>query len=250
MDILGKMYMKRFLFPLLLLLAMASCTKEKDTLSDSPSGRKVTLTARTPETKTAFGEKDGNSWPVLWSAGDRIAVNGVESDALEASQAGSATAEFTVTGVSAPYKVVSPASALSAYSAGSATVTIPSEQVYSEGTFDPEAYMMLASATDEMINFAPAVALFSITPTGEGDKQITSVRLMSKGGVALSGAFSTDWSGLTAGDGTVPSVLMTAPEGVEFGKPWVLAVAPADLTQDGLEVVITDADGGVMTRSA
>ena len=238
------------LFPLLFLLVMVSCSKEKDTPFDRPSGRKVTFTVRTAETKTALGEKDGNSRPVLWSAGDRIAVNGVESDALEASQAGSATAEFTVAGVSAPYKVVSPASALSAYADGSATVTIPSEQAYSEGSFDPEAYVMLASATDEMINFAPAVALFSITPTGEGGQSITSVRLMSKGGVSLSGAFSTEWNGLIAGDGTVPSVRMADPDGVELGKPWVLAIAPADLTQDGLEVVITDADGGVMTRSA
>ena len=68
--------------------------------------------------------------------------------------------------------------------------------------------------------------------------------------MALSGEFTTDWSGLTSGEGSSPTVQMTAPDGVALKKPWVIAIAAADLTQDGLEVVVTDSDGGVMTRTA
>ena len=231
------------------LLALVSCIKESDTFNDV-ARNKVTFTARTAQTKTALGEKDGSSWPINWSVGDAISVNGVESSALEASAAGSSQADFVVEGVSAPYYAAYPASAISGYSAGSATVTIPSEQIYVAGSFDPSAYVMLASSTDEKIDFSPVVALFSITPTGEGEKQISSVRIISKGDVPLSGEFSTDWNGITAGEGSEVNVRMTAPDGVALGEPWVIAFAAADLSQDGFEIVVTDTDGGVMTRTA
>ena len=231
------------------LLALVSCVKESGTFDDI-ARNKVTFTARTVATKTALGEKDGSSWPINWSVGDAISVNGVASNALDASAAGSPQAEFTVEGVSAPYYAACPASAISNYANGGATVTIPAEQSFVEGSFDPAAYVMLAASADEKIEFSPVVALFSITPTGDGSAPITSVRLSSQGGVPLAGEFTTDWSGLTAGEGSSPTALMTDPDGVALGTPWVIAIAAADLTQDGLEVVVTDADGGVMTRTA
>ena len=246
---MGKSALKNTVVVLAALLALQACVKESDTFRDGVSGR-VTFTASTVATKTALGEKDGSSWPVTWSKGDAISVNGVASSPLEASAAGSSKAEFTVEGVTAPFYAACPASAISNYSAGSATLTIPSEQSYVEGSFDPAAYVMLASSTDDKIDFSPVVALFKITPTGEGDRQITSVRLTAVGGAPLSGQFSTDWSGLTAGEASSPTVWMTAPDGVALGTPWVIAIAAADLTQDGLEVVVTDSDGGVMTRKA
>ena len=225
------------------LLALVSCVKESGTFDDI-AGKKVTFTARTVATKTSLGEKEGSSWPVLWQAGDRIAVNGAVSDPLSAG--GSPSAQFDVPGVSAPYHAVSPASALT----GNETITIPSEQTYAAGSFDPSAYVMTASSSDETLSFSPEVALFSITPTGDSERLITSVRLSSEGGAALSGAFTTDWSALTAGEDSEDYVRMVAPDGVALGTPWVIAIAPADLTSDVLEVTVTDADGGVMTRRA
>lgn len=241
--------MKKVLLLIPLLVALVSCTKEVDT----PQGEvynTVTFTASAPQTKTVLGEKNGNLRPVLWSEGDAISVNGVVSSPLEASAAGKSSAEFTVSGVSAPFYAACPASSVSGYSNGTATVTIPSEQTYTEGTFDPAAYVMLASSDDVDFAFLPEVALFSITPTGNIGRRIRSVRLSSKGGVPLSGAFATDWNGITAGAGSSSWVQMADASGVDLGKPWVIAIAPADLTQDGLEVVITDSNGGVMTRRA
>lgn len=231
------------------LLALVSCVKETDTHQDGVLS-KVTFTARTAQTKTALGEKDGNSWPINWSAGDAISVNGVASTALEASEAGSPQAQFTVEGVTAPYFVASPASAVKDYGNGVATVTIPEEQAYVAESFDPAAYLMLASANNEEIDFSPAVALFSITPIGEGSAKITSVRLSSQGGVPLSGEFSTDWNGLSPSSSSSASVQICNADGVDLGTPWVFAIAAADLTADGIEVVVTDADGGVMMRKA
>ena len=235
--------MKRFLLTAAALLALVSCTKEQDNALEYGTGRKVTFTATTPQTKTALGEKDGTSWPVLWQAGDRIAVNGIVSDPLEGG--GSSSVEFTVSGVSAPYHAVSPASALT----GNETITIPSEQTYTAGSFDPAAYVMTASSSDERLSFSPEVALFSIAPTGDSERLITSVRLVSEGGTPLSGEYTTDWTAPT-GECSENYVRMVATQGVALGTPWVIAIAPADLTSDVLEVVVTDADGGVMTRRA
>jgi hypothetical protein len=239
--------MKKYLYLSLISFALlASCAKEQDV--DRIPGKLVTFTALTPETKASLGEKDGTSWPVRWGEGDKIAVNGVASEALSASEAGTPSAQFIVTGVSAPYHAVSPASAVSGYSADGATITIPSSQTWYDGSFDPQAYVMTASSSDEILNFSPEVALFSITPTGEGDALITSVRLVSENGQALSGALQTDWSALTAGDGAESNVQMSSPDGVPLGTPWVIAIAPVDLSSDVLQVIITDADGGVMIR--
>ena len=241
--------MKKSLIIIPLLVALSSCDKETD-MHPGEQSDNVILIASIPQTKTELGEKDGSSWPLLWSAGDAISVNGVTSSTLNASQAGLSSASFSVNGVGAPYYAASPASAVSNYSNGRASVSIPSEQSFFDGSFDPAAYVLLASSDDENLVFSSEVALFSITPVGSSSAPITSIRLTSKGGVPLSGVFSTDWSGLTAGAGSSPTVRMVDCYGISLGTPWLIAIAPADLTHDGLEVVVTDADGGVMTRSA
>lgn len=74
-------------------------------------------------TRTTLGPKDGNSWPNLWSEGDAICVNGVASNALKASEAGSSTASFTISGVSATFRAAYPAASVSSYSKGEASIT-------------------------------------------------------------------------------------------------------------------------------
>ncbi|MBO4476336.1 MAG: calcineurin-like phosphoesterase C-terminal domain-containing protein [Bacteroidales bacterium] len=239
--------MKKLFIILPLLALLYSCDKETDMHPGNQSD-KVVFVASIPQTKTVLGEKDGSSWPLLWSAGDAISVNGVTSSTLNSSKAGLSSASFSVDGVSAPYYAASPASAVSGYSNGRASVSIPSEQTFVDGSFDPAAYVLLASSDDENLEFSSEVALFSITPVGSNSASITSIRLTSIGGVPLSGAFSTDWSGLTAGQESSPTVQMTYPDGVPLGTPWIIAIAAADLTQDGLEVIVTDGDGGVMKR--
>ena len=204
--------MRNFWIVSLFALLVISCAQEAET--PQSLGETVHFTATMPQSRTALGQPDGNVWPNLWSEGDAISVNGVTSIALTAEQAGSSSASFTVEGVSAPYEAVYPAGA----------TEIPTEQSYVEGSYDPAAFLMRASSQEESLAFEAQVALFKFTPTGEGEARIASV--------------------------SVNGYRMTSQAGVELGKPWFVAIAPDDYTQEGLTVIVTDTDGGVMLRPA
>ena len=70
------------------------------------------------ESRTQLGEKADGVYPLYWSEGDQISVNGIVSSAL--AEGGSANATFTLDGVlNYPYNVLYPAS--------SATFTVAGE---------------------------------------------------------------------------------------------------------------------------
>ena len=245
---MGELAMRKtVLITLSALLALVSCTREQAMPEDIIKG-KVTFKASIVETKTHLGDKEGTSWPNYWSESDAISVNGVISEPLDASFDGSATAQFTVEGIAAPFNAAYPASAVSDYANGSATITIPDEQLYVDGSYDPDAYIMLGKASGESLSFAPQMAIFSITPTGT-DAQIKSISLTSLGGKKIAGAFTTDFESLTAADGALSTVTVSAFEGIDLGEPWMILIPASDFTEDGIMVVITDTNNGVMTRT-
>ncbi|MBR0338664.1 MAG: hypothetical protein IIX40_00560, partial [Alistipes sp.] len=68
------------------------------------------ITLSLEESRTQLGEKAGEVYPLLWSEGDQISINGVASTALSASEAGAASATFSVAGNPAkPYCIAYPA---------------------------------------------------------------------------------------------------------------------------------------------
>ena len=237
------------LLPLATLVAALSCKTESD-VPQPEEGRTVVFSAAIAETRTALGEKEGSAWANNWAVGDAISVNGAVSAPLEASFAGRNKADFTVDGVAAPYCAAYPASAVGSYANGAATVTIPAEQQYVPGSYDPAAYLMTAKSGDETLRFTPHVALFKLTPTGAGGEKIRSVSLVSAGGKKIAGGFTTDFSGLTASVGSVSSVKVTSPDGIALGEPWLIVFAAADFTGDGIQVIVEDTDGGIMRRAA
>lgn len=74
------------------LLSMSACT---ESISELESGTVFQAVSESPSTKTELGEKTDGKYPVLWSEGDRIAVNGVVSRPLSAEEAGANFATFT-----------------------------------------------------------------------------------------------------------------------------------------------------------
>ena len=243
--------MKKLFITLTALAAvLASCSKEAEQQAPETEDVKgpVTLNVILPETKTALGEKQGDPWPNYWSEGDKISVNGVTSEPLDAAGAGKATASFTVDGIAAPFYAAYPAASLSAYDAGNATITIPAAQSYVAGSYDPAAYVMLASGSETTLTFSSKVAIFKLTPTGE--KSIKKIVLSSIGSDKIAGAFSTDFSAITPAAGALTSLAVTADSPVPAGTPWFIVVPAVDYSVNGLRVRIEDAEGGSMTCSA
>jgi len=221
---------------------LCSCVREQELPEP------VMLEVSLDQTKTALGEKSGNKYPNYWSDGDVISVNGVNSLPLSGLPAKSSSAVFELAGVEAPYYAAYPPSAVSDYAAGSAVITIPSEQKWLSGSYDPAALVMLGRSDSGKISFAYQVALINITPVT--DTPISGISLTSLGSLPLAGKFATDFESLTPAGGNMSTVSVSCPGGAPAGSGWFIAIPASDLTQGGIRVVITDVNGGTMTRSA
>lgn len=127
-------------------LLASSCTTDAtiDSPIDIENGEQTTLTLSLEESRTQLGEKAGDLYPLYWSEGDKIAVNGVASAPLAAESDGSSTAVFNIDGVvDYPYNIVYPAptedaKVITEGENGAEVklypVTFPAEQSYKAGT--------------------------------------------------------------------------------------------------------------------
>ena len=121
--------MKRILSLLTVVFAtlVVGCYNDATT-DDTIGGDGVTsLTLTTPDTRVFLGEKDGDTYPVYWSEGDRISVNGVVSSEAEIDATNPSKAQFSFAQtLNYPLSIL--------YPSGS-SVIFPAEQEYVEGTF-------------------------------------------------------------------------------------------------------------------
>ena len=236
-------------------IAMLSCSKqlkEREEFSEPGEGGIHVLEAVIMPVKTYLGDKTGSSYPNYWGAGDAVSVNGLVSDALaeDSEYAGTDKATFTVEGVlNAPYRYAYPASAVSSYSNGSATITLPKVQQWSSTSYDPAAFIMVGSSTSLPLSFSPQMSVVKLTMPGSYDAKIASVMFESLGTEKVSGAFTTDFSGLTAASGASSHVNLFAPqEGVNFGSS-VFVLIPAQTYASGMRFTIRATDGTSMPYS-
>ena len=211
----------------------------------------VTLSVpETPETKTTLGAKDGSSYPVYWSAGDVITLNGTAaSEFTPASGNATATAKFKVTGLSTPYNFL-----YLGVAGQSNQVTFPANQAYVADGFDPAAmpmYASLAARTDN-VTFSHVASLLRFSITGE--KKIDSVTLTAAdANTSLSGTFTI---GATSGilNGSLTPASGGGAINYNFGghiqlseTPFVFYVAvPAGTYAGGINLEIVDNDSGHM----
>ena len=226
----------------LCLLAVSSCMKEV-----GPTSVRTTISASLASCKTALGEKDGASWPNYWKADDKISVNGVTSNPLDAAYDGQPSAEFTFEdAITAPFYAAYPAAALSDYEAGSATLLFTPVQEYVEGSYDPMAFVMGGKSTDaSLVVLSPCVSVFHLSLTGTAS--ISKVRLTGAGDAALSGTFTTDFETFTPVT-AYNFVEMEANAPVELPAEFFICV-PAGLSGT-VKVEAFDTDGGFMSKNA
>lgn len=246
---------KLFRFAVIAALLCSSCESEVPTddtpeIPEDPKEEEtaVSITAVIPATRTTLGPKEGNAYPNYWTEGDAISVNGISSSPLVDVPEGSTGATFQFEGVSAPYYAAYPASAVSGYSPGSAKLTIPAEQKWVSGSYDPAAFVMLGSSEDGLIHFVSQAAIIKIST--ESEARIVSVSLTSLGGLPLSGSFSTDFSTLTPSGQNGSTITVRCPGGAPGGSNWYIVIPASDFSESGIMVVLTDSEGGTMTRTS
>ena len=242
----------------LLFTTVLACSKPEmvGEQPDVQSGPDVTLevTLDVP-TKTTLGEKTGNYYPVLWSEGDCISVNGRGSSALTASQAGKTTASFKVTGVSAPYNVVYPVTAM--FSDG---VVLPKSQKFTEWGFDPSTAIQVGKSSSLSPDLHNVCAYLRIT-IGKSDAEVVKqIKVISNDGKFLCGRFSIDYENnkLDYIEAGMNCVVMGRPEDDntvsipynEDGTCTAFIAIPSGTYPKGFTVVVSTVAGDNMVKRA
>ncbi len=191
-----------------LALTVLSCTRQ-----EQPPVKDFMLEVSMPETltKTVLGPKAAGIYPVLWSVGDYITVNGVQSKPLTALEAGAATAVFHFSeSIKTPYHVQ--------YGSG-----VPSAQQYSEGNICAFSAPMQATSYDAAFTLKHQACVLSLPLSGS----------VTVAGISVSAIDGTPLSG----GGTVQLTMPGGGVSISSAKTFCLALRPAYL-EKGLSIDI------------
>ena len=206
-------------------LAVISCTT--DTTEDlgvklGADGQTKILLSLGGGQRTHLGDKVEDIYPLYWSNGDQIAVNGIASEPLTEEAHGKAAATFTVSGgLTYPLNIVYPAPAEGAVVAeGLQAITFPATQSYTVGSFAEGAVPMYAyvAAAEEQIQLQHLAGILRLAVKGNGEK-ITSIVATSESG-AIAGNFAVDCTNgaLVAQEEAGNTVSVTFAEPLELGE--------------------------------
>ena len=137
--------MKRFGIILGFALLFVGC--QRDFTADNTVGGGNTLTVSLGKTRTSMGNKVGDTYPVYWSEGDKIVVNGVLSNEaqIDADEPATATFKFD-SNIAYPYNITYPYCEVT--SAEQPIVEFATEQSYTEDSFASGCAPMCGYATN------------------------------------------------------------------------------------------------------
>lgn len=224
------------------MLALAACTESAPELETETV---FTAVSDGTTTKTALGEKTDGKYPVIWSEGDCIIVNGVVSKPLTAEAAGSNTATFTMgKTLPPPYTAIYPADALN-----SDLITIKSEQMPAAGNFDPATAIMAAQSESTGLRFRQLCAYLRIkvkSPSGTS-RQTTKAVFRGNASESVAGQFSFNVNdgnpvlGNVSGDGA--KTITLTPAGNETSLDDFCIAIPPQIFREGFSIMFSDARG-------
>ena len=232
--------MKKLVRLLMAVVALFAYSCVTDTTEDlgvqlDKNAGQTTLTISLEGTKTHIGAKAEDTYPLYWSAGDQIAINGVASHPLTEAAHGQASAEFIFDGELAyPYNLVYPAPTPEVVAAeGLQAVTFLATQKYTPGTFAEGAaplyaYTEAAAEGEEQlpIEIKHLSGLLCFVP--QGDVTLTSMTVTSSIS-KLAGNFDLNCQSgkLTAHEDATETITVDFGEGLALsaeGTPIYVAV--------------------------
>ena len=238
----------KFFVAVAALFVGVSCTTDTtEDLGQQIVGKGQTvLTVSTGEsvldTKTSLGGKVDGTYPIYWSNGDKLSLNGKASAPLADVEANSTSATFTWEGTfDAPFCVAYPAS-------DEGTVTFAAEQSYVEGTFSQNAVPMIGYS-DEVgvsgvqLQYLAGVLQFNVS----GAATLASMIIETVDGTPIAGVFDCDFATGTVKPqaGSRSSIEYSFGEAgldISGGKSFHVAV-PAG-KYDAVKVIMLNAEGG------
>ena len=226
------------------LFAFACATDPTEDLGSnvSSSANEVTLTLSLEETKTQLGDKAGSLYPLYWSEGDKISVNGVESNELSKAQAGGKAAEFKVNAAT-PYRITYPAVA-----ADNKVFFAQQQQHTSNTTFGRGVTTMYAyseDGNDIVLHHLTGVLKIGVV----GNQTLTLAQISTIDRAPIAGSFDFDFEKgvATANDSSEDVISYSFGDGVALSStPTVMHIAVPAGVYNELYVTLYDNEGGVM----
>ena len=170
----------------LVMLAASSCEKNEVLPDNNSEGKIVTLKAsiNNGETKVSLGEKSGETYPVLWSEGDDIAVaQFVDSDVrvykftLKAGEGGTPIGTFTCDDAEGFDPSLEATVALYPYTPQQDFFVVKTNQNYAEKSFDSDAILMMAFMEEGSLKFNNLLGILKLTIKGASDETVSSIEL-------------------------------------------------------------------------
>ncbi len=202
----------------------------------------TTITLSLEESRTQLGAEADGVYPLYWSEGDCISVNGVTSEALTAEQAGQAAATFTVNVVADNYNITYPATA-------DGQVLFAENQLHTtNNTFGNGVSTMYATcAKGDGIKLSHLTGILKIGLVGS--ETLTHAQISTIDRAPIAGPFAIDFeSGKVTATETSKSIInYSFGEGVTLSsEPTYIHVAVPAGVYDELYVTLYDNAGGVM----
>lgn len=232
-----------------LALAMLTVGCAKDATNDLVK-ETVTFKAGIENSRTSLGELNGTQYPVLWSAGDVVAVNGVAAAPVTGLEDKSPLATIVAQGVAAPYSLLYPAHILGT----DGNIAVATEQAYTAGSFAPGSAVLVGYAEAAgNVTLKNLYGFVKVTVNKAADEVIKSVTLTALGGESVSGTFAVDYKAATISPlAGKDLVRVSAAEGIPYvdGKAEVIIAVPAGKYAAGFAVKVADAAGKAMEKKA
>ncbi len=225
-------------------MVAVSCTTDatEDLTANIVGGGETTITLSLEESRTQLGEKAGNLYPLYWSEGDKISVNGIESNAAVI-ESNRPVATFSVSGaVNTPYSIAYPA-------APAGQVLFAEKQTHTDNTtFGSGISTMYAYGENGLsLGLKHLTGILKIGVVG--DAKLTMAQISNANRAPIAGAYSIDF---TTGEVTPtadakPFIEYTFGEGLQLTSKtsYLHLVVPAGVYEE-LYVTLYDEDGGVM----
>ena len=243
---------KIFLAVAVAMLAFACVTDTTEDLGIAHEGKAVVV-ASLEQARTQLGEKADGHYPLYWSEGDAIAVNGIASTTLQGVSANTTNATFSFNSeLNYPLCAVYPAPAedVVAEAEGAQVVTFAAVQPYTVGTFAPGVAPMYgyAEAEGQAVQFNHLSGVLCIKISGNGEV-LTGATISTESGV-IAGNFDVDCTtgALTAHADASNSVSVTFGEGLTLGAEATPIYVAVPAGKYGVvSIVLTTADAKTMT---
>ena len=214
-----------------------------------------TLTVSAPTTRTYLGDKTNDVYSLYWSEGDRIAANGVQSQAVEINSDDATLAQFSFdTTLKYPCNITYPYT--STTTAQTPVVVFPAEQSYVEGTFASGYAPMCGYASNGggriALKHLASVLRFPVKANRDG-VILTKVVITSESSSKLAGEFTVNCSAATLSPKSNGKsvVTYTLPNNftLSASKEKVLYITLPAVTVGNCKVEFLDGSGDKMTTS-